>query len=86
MRSIFLCQVVAHQSLRLTLGFAGLRGGVHLITFMALTLEVSLVVDADLATCIRVLTLINVCREERGETGHQLTEGEREREKLSPFR
>ena len=44
----------------LTLGFAGLGDRVHLVALVALTLEVSLVVDAGLAAGCRVLTLIYV--------------------------
>lgn len=57
--------MVDHRALLLTFCFAGLSNRVHLITFIAFTFKIPLVVDADLATGVRVLTLINVCREER---------------------
>ena len=47
----------------LTHGLAGLRDGVHLVAFVALTLIISFVVDADLTTGIWILTLIYVCGE-----------------------
>ena len=49
----------------LTFCLAGLSNRVHLVTFIAFTFKIPLVVDADLAAGVRVLTLINVCREER---------------------
>lgn len=49
-----------------THGFAGLRGRVHLVTFIALALVISLVVDADLTAGVWVLTFVYVCGEKRG--------------------
>lgn len=45
----------------LTHGLAGLGGRVHLVAFIAFTLVISFVVDADLTTGIWVLTFIYVC-------------------------
>lgn len=46
-----------------TLCLAGLAHWVHLIAGVALTLEVSFEVDANLTAGIWILTLVNVCRE-----------------------
>lgn len=54
-----------HCSSRLTFCLAGLGNRVHLITFIAFTLKIPLVVNADLAAGVWVLTLVNVCREKR---------------------
>lgn len=50
----------------LTHGLAGLRGRVHLVAFIALTLIISFVVDADLTAGIWILTFIYVCGENHG--------------------
>lgn len=50
----------------LTHGFAGLGGRVHLVAFVAFTLIISFVVDADLAAGIWVLTFIDVYGEKHG--------------------
>lgn len=47
----------------LTHSLAGLRGRVHLVAFIALTLIISFVVDADLTAGVWILTLIYVCGE-----------------------
>lgn len=49
----------------LTFCFAGLSDRVHLVSFVALAFKIPFVVYADLATGIRVLTLINIYRDER---------------------
>lgn len=56
----------AHAALQnglLTYGFAVFGQGVHLITPVAFTFIVSLVVNADLATSIGILTFIYVWKE-----------------------
>lgn len=60
--------------LRLTFSLAGLGDGVHLVPFVAFAFEVAFVVDADLATGVRIFTLVNVCRAER-EHGWPSTHG-----------
>lgn len=51
--------------LKLTFCFAGLSDRVHLVSFVALAFKIPFVVYADLATGIRVLTLIDIYRDER---------------------
>lgn len=72
-------QATCGCSFQLTLCLAGLRDGIHLVTFIAFTFKVSLVVDADLAAGVRVLTLIDVCREtmEEGSSIHGQAQGQR---------
>lgn len=68
-----------HTRGSLTFCLAGLGDRVHLITFVALTLKIPLVVDADLATSVRVFTLINVCgKDESREVINQLRQKETE--------
>lgn len=64
--------MVNQCALRPTFCLASLSNGVHLIAFIAFTFKIALVVDADLATSVRVLTLVDVCREERKQIINQL--------------
>lgn len=75
--------MVDHWALWLTFCLAGLSYRVHLVTFIAFTFKIPLVVDADLATSIRILTLINVCREEREERLSINWKAERDRHRLA---
>lgn len=57
------CERVSVWDKWLTHGFAGLRGRVHLVAFVAFTLIISFVVDANLTAGIWVFTFIYVCEE-----------------------
>lgn len=57
-----LCVCVCNE--QLTHSLAGLRDRVHLVAFVALALEIPLVVDADLTAGVWIFTFINICGHE----------------------